>query len=147
MRKYGNVNFTYGERCWSVFGNICKKCCILTEVGNICDIKIAHLWPGIYGVHLKCKTIKIIICYNFLMLNESCFCHSSPENKKIVVFHSRWETNGIDALYTQLWLLWVILHEHEPTTAMLLPPRRLKISNTLISLSGCIQTKSNKINQ
>ena len=58
--------------------------------------------------------------------------------KIIVVFHSRWETTGIDALYTQLWLLWVILHEHEPTTAMLLPPRRPKISKTLISLSGCI---------
>ena len=67
--------------------------------------------------------------------------------KIIVVFHSRWETTGIDALYTQLWLLWVILHEHEPTTAMLLPPRRPKLSNTLVSLSGCLQTKSNKINQ
>ena len=73
MRKYGSANLTYGERCWSVFGNICKKCGILTEVGNICDIKITHLWPGIYGVHLKCKTIKTITCYNFPMLNKSCF--------------------------------------------------------------------------
>ena len=66
------------------------------------------------------------------------FRNMQEKLEKIVVFHSRWETTGIDALYTQLWLLWVILHEHEPTTAMLLPPRRPKISKTLISLSGCI---------
>ena len=107
MRKYGSANFTYGERCWSVFGNICKNCGILTEVGNICDIKIAHLWPGIYRVHLKCKTMKTITCYNFPIstvvktINDFVIHH---REKKIVVFHSRWEITGIDALYTQLWL-------------------------------------------